>query len=105
NQVAVIDTRTRSLVGRYALPGCDGPTGIAYAGGADVIISACAHKVDQGRAAADGAALGTLAIGAGPDSAFYDPARRLAFIPCGRSGELEGIVVRGPKDDTVAQPL
>jgi DNA-binding beta-propeller fold protein YncE len=105
NQIAVIDTKTRTLVGRYALPGCDGPTGIAYAADASVLISACANKVAKVIDAATGADVGTLAIGAGPDTVIYDPKRRLAFIPCGRDGVLEVIAVNGPKDVSVNQTL
>src|SRR6476646_9451352 len=30
NEIAVIDTRSRRVTSRFPLPGCDGPTGIAY---------------------------------------------------------------------------
>jgi hypothetical protein len=103
NQVAVIDTKTRTLVGRYPLKGCDGPTGLAYASNADVLISSCANKVAKVLNAADGADLGSLTIHAGPDTVLYDPVRKLAFIPCGRDGVLEVIAVRSPKDVTVIQ--
>jgi DNA-binding beta-propeller fold protein YncE len=105
NQIAVIDTRARKLVGRYALAGCDGPTGIAYAANAGVLISSCANKVAKVIDAATGADLGTLTIGAGPDSVLYDPVRKLVFIPCGRDGVLEVIAVAGPKDVSVIQRL
>jgi hypothetical protein len=36
---------------------------------------------------------------------LYDPARKLAFIPCGRDGVLEVIAVRGPRDVAVVQTL
>src|SRR5262249_59566516 len=31
----------------------------------------------------------TVPIGQGPDTALYDPARKLAFVPAGKSGELD----------------
>lgn len=103
NQLAVIDTQARALVGHYALPGCTGPGGIAYAPGAGVLIVACSNKIAKVLNAADGADLGTLTIGAGPDAVLYDPVRKLAFIPCGRDGVLEVIAVRGPKDIAIVQ--
>jgi len=103
NQIAVIDTKARALAGHYALPGCTSPGGIAYAANAGVLIVACQNKVAKVLNAADGHDLGTLTIGAGPDSVFYDPARHLAFIPCGRDGVLEVIAVRGPHDVAVVQ--
>lgn len=105
NQIAVIDLKARKVVGRYALPGCEGPTGLAYAANAGVLISSCANKVAKVLRAADGADVGTLTIGAGPDTVVYDPARKLAFIPCGRDGVLEVIAVRGPKDVAVVQTV
>ena len=105
NQIAVIDTKAHTLVGRYALPGCTGPTGIAYAANAGVLISSCANKVAKVLNAADGADLGTLTIGAGPDTVLYDPVRKLAFIPCGRDGVLEVIAVRGAHDVAIVQTV
>jgi DNA-binding beta-propeller fold protein YncE len=103
NQIAVIDTKAHALTGHYALPGCTGPGGIAYASQAGVLIVACANKVAKVIDASDGSDLGTLTIGAGPDAVIYDAARKQAFIPCGRDGVLEVIAVRGPKDVAIVQ--
>jgi DNA-binding beta-propeller fold protein YncE len=105
NRIAVIDTAARAVVGSYPLAGCDGPGGLAYAGAANLLISACANGVAKAIAAKDGSEVATLAIGAGPDAVIYDPARALAFIPCGRSGELDIFAVRGPTDVAVVQKL
>ena len=103
NQLAVIDAKAHALAGHYALHGCTGPGGIAYAANAGVLIVACANKVAKVVDAANGADLGTLTIGAGPDAVIYDTARKLAFIPCGRDGVLEVIAVRGPKNVAIVQ--
>jgi DNA-binding beta-propeller fold protein YncE len=105
NQIDVIDTKTRTLAGHYATPGCTGPGGIAYAPDAGVLIVSCGNKVAKVLNAADGQDLGTLTIGAGPDAVFYDAVRHLAFIPCGRDGVLEVIAVRGPRDVAVVQTV
>ena len=105
NQIAVLDTRARTLTGHYALPGCEGPTGLAYASEAGVLIAACANKVAKVIRASDGKDLATLAIGAGPDQIAYDPVRRLAFIPCGRDGVMEVVAVRGPNDVAIVQTV
>jgi DNA-binding beta-propeller fold protein YncE len=106
NQMGVIDTKTHTLIGHYALAGCDSPSGLAYAPigttkAAGVLIAACANKVAKVLSAADGHDVATLTIGAGPDAVIYDPVRKLAFIPCGRDGVLEVIAVRGPSDVAV----
>ena len=105
NQIAVLDTKSRAVVGRYPLSGCQGPTGLAYAADAGVLIAACANHVAKVIRATDGADLATLTIGAGPDAVIYDPVRRLAFVPCGRDGVLEEIAVRGPTEVAVIQTV
>src|SRR5438270_10050956 len=45
NEVAVLDTKTRKVVARFPLAGCDGPTGIAYDPGAGALVSACGNGV------------------------------------------------------------
>ena len=94
NDVAVIDTRTNRLVRRFALAGCDGPTGIAYAPEARRLVSACAN----GKAIVSdpsGRLVASLAIGEGPDGAAYDPRRHVALVPSGRTGTLSLIDVHG----------
>jgi hypothetical protein len=105
NRIAVLDVKARALVGYYPLAGCEGPTGMVYAGEAGVLIVACANGVAKVVRAADGQVVSTLPIGAGPDQAIYDPKRRLAFIPCGRDGAMQVIAVRGPTDVTVVQTV
>ena len=105
NQIAVLDTKARKLVGRYPLKGCDSPSGLAYAPGAGLLISACANNVAKVLRAQTGEDVATLAIGKGPDAVIYDAVRKLAFIPCGRDGVLEVIAVRGPKDVAIIQTV
>jgi DNA-binding beta-propeller fold protein YncE len=105
NRIAVVDLKARTKVGYYALNGCEGPTGLAYAPEAGVLISACANKVAKVLSAADGHEIASLAIGAGPDQLAYDPARRLVFIPCGRDGVLDVVAVRGPNDAAVVETV
>lgn len=100
NEIESIDLRTRKPGPVIALPGCEGPTGLAYDAKSARLISACAN----GKAAIVDARthreVTLLDIGKGPDGAFVDPVRRLAFIPCGRDGVLEVIALDaqgGPK--------
>lgn len=86
NEVAVIDTRSRKLVRRFPLEGCDGPTGIAL--GAGEIVSACGGNAVAIVSAPNGRQLAKLPIGKGADGAAYDPIHRLALIPAGRDGNI-----------------
>ena len=100
-EIVAVDLYTRSVIGRYPMKGCEEPSGLAYADKAGVLIAACGNNAAKVINAADGADLGTLAIGRGPDAVIYDAARHLAFIPCGLDGVLEVIAVKGPKDVSV----
>ena len=99
NEVAVLDTRARTLITRFPLAGCDGPTGIAYAVKARLVISACGNGVAV-FSAPDGHAVATVKIGPRPDGAAFDEARGLALIPSGGEGTLSVIAV-SPKPHLV----
>lgn len=87
NDVAVIDTHARTVVERFPLEGCDGPTGLAYVPDRHLIISACANGVAV-VSAPNGQQIASLTIGPRPDGALYDAARHLAFVPSGGDGTL-----------------
>jgi DNA-binding beta-propeller fold protein YncE len=87
NQVAVIDTRKRTVVRREALLDCEGPTGIVYVPAARETISACANGVADALAA-DGKLVAAVKIGQHPDGAAYDPRRNAVLIPSGSEGIL-----------------
>lgn len=87
NEVAVLDTRSRQLLSRFSLDGCDGPTGIAYDASAREILSACANGVAI-VSSPTGRRIASVPIGKGADGAVYDPKSNLAFVPAGRDGNL-----------------
>jgi YVTN family beta-propeller protein len=88
NEVAVIDTRTRKVVSRFPLQGCDGPTGIAYDPASREILSACGGNAVAIVSAPDGRAIAKLPIGKGADGAVFDEKRGVALVPGGRDGNL-----------------
>ncbi len=94
NELVAIDTRTRTVVRRTVLTGCDGPTGLALTRQGS-LISACANNVAKTVSAATGALGADIAIGTGPDAVLYDSARDRAYIPAGRDGTLTVIDTRG----------
>ena len=99
NQVAVIDTRARKLLSRFPLPGCDGPTGIAYDAAAREIVSACGDSATAVVSAPDGRQVAKLPIGKGADGAAYDARRGIALVPAGRDGNVT--LIRLGKTPTV----
>jgi DNA-binding beta-propeller fold protein YncE len=102
NAIALVDLKTRKRTGSFALPGCDGPTGLALVAGDKRLISACANEVALVLDAASGKVLAKLPIGHDPDAVLYDAARGLAFIPCGGSGTLVALAVTADGSVTLA---
>ena len=88
NEVVVIDARTRSIVRRYPLVGCDGPTGLAIVAGGKRLMSACANNVAVVSDPDTGKVTDRIAIGKGPDGLLYDASRGIALVPTGE-GYLE----------------
>ena len=87
NELAVIDTRTRKVLRRESLPGCDGPTGIVYDPATRETLSACANGVAV-VLSSTGNALASLPIGKRPDGAVFDERRHVALVPSGAEGTL-----------------
>jgi DNA-binding beta-propeller fold protein YncE len=88
NEIETANLDTGVAGASIALTGCVSPSGLAYDARNNVLISACAN----GKAAVVDAGtrreVALLDIGKGPDAVILDAARRLAFIPCGKSGTL-----------------
>ncbi len=87
NEVAVLDTRARKLLGRFPLKGCDGPTGIAFDPRSQEIVSACGNGVAI-VSSPGGKEVASLPIGKGADGAAFDPVHHLALVPAGRDGNV-----------------
>lgn len=112
-QIAALDATAHSVRTRYALPGCDGPTGLALDAQSGLLISACDNHVAKVLEAATGKDVATLKICAGPDGALLDARRRRLFIPCadghmtvvslaGGEARVVADVVTGPRAKTGA---
>ncbi|HUO21339.1 MAG TPA: YncE family protein [Caulobacteraceae bacterium] len=99
NQIAEIDIKTKAVTS-YPLDGCQRPSGLAYASSAGVLIAACGNNVAAVIDAATGKTLQTLPTGEGADAVIYDPMRKMAFVPCGRSAEL--VVISAAAKDKIA---
>jgi DNA-binding beta-propeller fold protein YncE len=93
NLIHVVDPATGAVRSPIALTGCEGPTGLGYDPRTRLLIAACANGKAAVVDAAAGRVIQLLDIGRGPDSVMIDSARGLAFIPCGRDGELDVIAL------------
>lgn len=89
NEIESANLTTGKVGSAITLTGCEGPSGLAHDARGGRLIAACANgkaavvDVKRGRLTA------LLDIGSGPDAVILDAARRVAFISCGKSGELD----------------
>jgi YVTN family beta-propeller protein len=96
NEVETADLATGKVGPAIAMPGCEGPTGLAYDARTYRLISACANGKAVVIDTSARRVVAMLNIGKGPDAVIMDSERRLAFIPCGRDGVLEVISLDAP---------
>ncbi len=96
NAIEVIDLAAGKTLAPIALPGCDGPTGLGLDAQHGRLISACANRKAAVVDLARRHLAGLVEIGSGPDAVIVDPARGLAFVPCGRDGTLDLLSLRQP---------
>jgi hypothetical protein len=100
NQVAVIDLASRKVLRRYDLPGCKGPTGLAYVEGAR-LISVCGNGGVDILDAGSGKTIASFTVGGFPDAVIYDDQRHLAYVPSARAGTLSVIALSDAGDNTI----
>lgn len=101
-EIEMVDLARKRAVGAIALPGCEGPTGMAYDPESGLSLSSCAN----GKAAlVDLAArrlVGLVAIGKGPDTVIWDKASHRFLVPCGDSGTLSIVRMEGRRAGVAA---
>jgi len=102
-EIAVIDAKVQKVTARYHVAGCEEPSGLAYAPDSKLLISSCRNNVAKVVQADTGKEVASVPIGRGPDAVIYDPARKLAFIPCGADGVLEVISLADPAHIALVQ--
>ncbi len=100
-EIAVIDTKTHAVTARWAMAGCEDPSGLVLDEQAGVLVSVCANGHAMIVSTATGAIVKDVAIGKGPDAVMYDAKRKLAFVPCGQDAELDVIDMSNPKTASV----
>ncbi|MBA2935023.1 YncE family protein [Sphingomonas sp. CGMCC 1.13654] len=97
SEIDLVDLLAGKAAGIIALPGCEGPTGMAYDPEAGLSLSACGN----GKAALvdpkTRQMVSLLSIGLGPDTAIWDGAHHRFLVPCGKSGTLSIIRMDGRK--------
>jgi hypothetical protein len=103
-EVAVLDLALRKVVREIPLTGCEEPTGLALDPKTRLLLSACGNGVAK-FVTPEGRDVATVRIGEGPDAAFIDARRGLAFIPSGGNGTLAVISLADPERISLVQTL
>ena len=104
NSIAAIDAQAMSVVQRFPIKGCEGPTGLAIDRAHQRLFSTCGNKLMAVLDATTGRVVATLPIGAFVDGAAYDAAKQLAFASAG-DGTLTIVHEDGPERFRIVQTL
>jgi DNA-binding beta-propeller fold protein YncE len=95
SEIELADLATRKAAGSIALPGCEGPTGLALDPASGLALSACANGKGALVDLKARKLVALVPIGDGPDTAIWDGAHHRFLVPCGKSGTLSVIRLDG----------
>ncbi len=100
NEIVEVDAAKATVTKKYALTGCEGPSGMAMDRKARRIFSVCGNRVMAISDPDKGTVVATPAIGAGPDGVVFDPGPGYAMSSNG-DGTLTIVQQTGGKYDVV----
>jgi hypothetical protein len=104
DQVAAIDTRKGTVVARWLIAPCDGPSALTRDPQHGLLFSACANKTMVASDEHKGKVIAVLPIGGGPDAALFQPSTGLIFS-ANYEGTLTVLHQDGPQKYHVVQSL
>ncbi len=100
SEIVEIDAAKATVIKKYPLTGCDGPSGLAMDAKNRRLFSVCGNRVMAISDADAGKVIATPAIGAGPDGAVFDPGTGYVFSSNG-DGTLTIVEQAGGKWDVL----
>jgi DNA-binding beta-propeller fold protein YncE len=100
-----IDARTNEVVGRWPMPGCTSPRGLAYDKAGKRLFMGCTNSVMKVIDAGNGRVVATLTIGRGSDAVAFDPIRKRVFSSNGQDGTITIYQQRTPDRYDALEPL
>jgi len=99
-EIVEIDTAKATVTKKYALTGCEGPSGMAIDLKAHRLFSVCGNRVMAISDPDKGIVIATVPIGAGPDGVVFDPGTGYAMSSNG-DGTLTVVQQSGGKYEVV----
>jgi hypothetical protein len=100
SEIVEIDAAKAVVLKKYALTGCEGPSGLAIDVKARRLFSVCGNRVMAVSDPDKGAVIATPAIGAGSDGVVFDPGAGYAISSNG-DGTMTIVAQSGGKYDVV----
>ena len=100
NEIVEIDAAKATVTKKYALTGCEGPSGMAIDTKARRLFSVCGNRVMAVSDPDKGVVVATPAIGAGADGVVFDPGTGYAISSNG-DGTMTVVQQTGGKYDVV----
>jgi DNA-binding beta-propeller fold protein YncE len=100
NEIAEIDAAKATMTKKYALTGCDGPSGLAMDTKGRRLFSVCGNRVMAISDPDRGVVVATVPIGAGPDGVVFDPGPGYAISSNG-DGTMTIVAQSGGKYEVV----
>jgi DNA-binding beta-propeller fold protein YncE len=100
NEIVEIDAAKATVSKKFALTGCEGPSGMAMDTKGRRIFSVCGNRVMAVSDPDKGTVIATPAIGAGPDGVVFDPGNGYAMSSNG-DGTLTIVQQAGGKYDVL----
>lgn len=100
NEIVEIDAAKATVTKKYALTGCEGPSGLAMDTKARRLFSVCGNRVMAVSDPDKGTVIATPAIGAGSDGVIFDPGTGYAISSNG-DGTMTVVQQSGGKYDVL----
>lgn len=96
-EIDLADLKAGKAAGAIAMPGCEGPAGLAIDPSSGLALSACANGKAMLVDLAARKVVQEVPIGLGPDTAIWQASAHRFLVPCGKSGTLEVIALDNGK--------
>jgi YVTN family beta-propeller protein len=90
-EIVSVNTRTNAVDGRWTVPDCASPHGMAIDTAAHRLFTSCVNSLMVVLNTDTGAVVASIPIGRGTDAAAFDPKRKLVFSSNGIDGTLSVI--------------